>query len=365
MRVLQIGMGNNPGGVEAFVMNYYRVLKEQGVQFDFVCMYGTIAYAEEIGSLGGRVFEVPNIKNNYPGYVKAVKQVMERGKYDVIHVHMLSAANITPLRLAAEYGRAKVFAHSHNTSAPGLIRNVMDKLNRPKIDKYADRKLACGKKAARWLFGDKACRNGEVTLVRNAIDVEKFLFSAEKRKTLREGLGFGDDFVIGHVGRFEIQKNHDGLLRIFKAVTERIPNARLFLIGDGVLREETEKKASELGIRDRVFFAGVRENVADLLSVMDVFLFPSLFEGLPFTLVEAQANSLPCVISDTITGEAVVCEGRVTRVSLDAEPEEWAQAVEDFRDMEREAASVTARRMKHAHFDISCEADRLRRIYES
>ena len=136
MKILQVGLGNNPGGMEAFVMNYFRELARQGVSFDFVSMYGTIAYEKEILELGGRVFYVPNIKKDYFGYIKAFRKLLSREKYDVVHVNMLSAANIVPLRLAKQAGVRKVIAHSHNASAPGIVRKLMDGMNRPRIQEH-------------------------------------------------------------------------------------------------------------------------------------------------------------------------------------------------------------------------------------
>lgn len=364
MKILQIGFGNNPGGVEAFVMNYYRELSRAEIQFDFLCMYGKPAYAEEIRSRGGKLFYVPNIKRNYFGYVKSVKNILMRGNYDAVHVNMLSAANITPLRLAKKYSSAKVIAHSHNSSVPGLIRSLMDKMNRPNVGKYADVKLACGEKAGRWMFGNQAFDAGEVRIIRNAIDVEKYLFSAVKREQLRKALGLEDKFVIGHVGRFETQKNHDALIDIFIEVLKRIPEAQLCLIGDGVLKSHIEEKVQQAGIGENVFFAGVREDVANMLSAMDLFLFPSLFEGLPFTLVEAQTNGLPCVISDTITEEVVINKNTVKKVPLEAGPDIWANAVELFRNKQRRHTELVKKEMEAAHFDIKKEADRLRRLYQ-
>lgn len=363
MRILQIGLGDNPGGVEAFVMNYYRELSGKGVTFDFLCMYGKIAYEEEIRALGGRIFYVPNVKKHYFGYINGVKKVLREENYTAVHVNMLSAANITPLRLAAKYSGAKIIAHSHNSAVPGLIRSLMDKANRPKVGRYADLKFACGEKAGRWMFGDRAYEAGEVKLIRNAIEVEKYLFSQEKRERLREELGLRDAFVIGHVGRFEPQKNHEGLLDIFAEAVKIIPGAHLVLIGDGFLRKHMEEKVREAGLTDRVTFAGVRRDVPELLSAMDVFLFPSLFEGLPFTLVEAQANGLPCVMSDTITEEVIVCRERVRKLSLTADKDLWAKAVKEFAHTRRADPAAVKEAMENAHFDIKKEADRLGRFY--
>ena len=364
MKILQVGLGNNPGGVEAFVMNYFRELSKQGISFDFVSMYGTIAYEAEILHLGGRVFYVPNVKKDYFGYVKAFRELLRREQYDVVHVNMLSAANILPLRLAKEAGVKKVIAHSHNASAPGVIRKILDKWNRPKLNRYADEKFACSETAGRWLFGNPAYENGEVTLVANAIGTEKYGFSLENRGEIRRKLGLRDELLIGHVGRFQVQKNHEAIVRIFGKVCKEDSNARLCLIGDGELKEQVGQKLQELGILDKVIFAGVCQDVERYLSAMDVFLFPSLFEGLPFTLLEAQANGLPCLITDTITREAVLSEENVRSLSLEEADEKWADALLALAKKGRIPNETAAKRLADAHFDIHREASRLLELYE-
>ena len=346
MKILQVGLGNNPGGMEAFVMNYFRELARQGVSFDFVSMYGMIAYEKEIQELGGRVFYVPNIKKDYFGYIKAFRKLLSQEKYDVVHVNMLSAANIVPLRLAKQAGVRKVIAHSHNASAPGI------------------EKFACSEKAGRWLFGDKAFERGEVTLVANAIETDKYGFSESNRRKIREKLGIsGDALVVGHVGRFQVQKNHEAILRIFHEIQRKEPAARLCLIGDGELKEQIQEQAKKAGVLDKIIFTGVCQDVERYLSAMDVFLFPSLFEGLPFTLLEAQANGLPCVISDQITGEAVLSRENVTMISLAESPEKWAKAVFKMKEAGRIEREEAARRLAEAGFDIHKEGQKLMLLY--
>lgn len=363
MKVLQIGLSNNPGGVETFALNYNRELAKKGVVFDYVSMYGAIAYADEIRQLGGKIFIVPNVKKNYFGYVKAFRKILAEGNYDVVHVNMLSASNIVPLRLAKAAGVKKVIAHSHNGSTPGLIRKVMHRMNQPKIFRYANVRLACGNEAAKFMFGEKYCREHEVPIVSNAIDVEKYLFSEAERDRLRGGLGWKDEFVIGHVGRFGIQKNHAAVVEIFREVVKLEPRARLCLVGDGELRLETEQKFKEYGICEKVYFAGVQREVWKYLSAMDVFLLPSLFEGLPFVLVEAQANGLSCVVSDTVSQEAFLTD-RVTALSLQQSYVDWAEKIIDYSKHVRPDIEQTRDVLKRAHFDIEVEAEQLLRLYQ-
>lgn len=301
MKILQIGMGNVAGGLEAFVMNYYRVLVHMDIQFDFVCMYDKIAYEEEIRKLGGRIYYIPNVKKNYQGYIKELKKILKETKYDAVHVNMLSAANIVPLRVAHTMKVPKIIAHSHSSSCPGLIRKIMDNWNRPKIAKYATDRIACGEMAGRWLFGDKAFQSGQVTLINNAIQAEKFSFSEKDRDSLRKELGWENKTVIGHVGRFDIPKNHDRMLDIFQQIVSEKKDVMLCLVGpkEGLYKEIKEKTVQK-GLEDKVYFAGKQENIRRYLSAMDVFLFPSVFEGVPFALIEAQANGLACVMSEAV-----------------------------------------------------------------
>lgn len=364
MKILQIGMGNVAGGLEAFVMNYYRVLVHMDIQFEFVCMYDKIAYEEEIRKLGGRIYYIPNVKKNYQGYIKELKKILKETKYDAVHVNMLSAANIVPLRVAHTMKVPKIIAHSHSSSCPGLIRKIMDNWNRPKIAKYATDRIACGEMAGRWLFGDKAFQSGQVTLINNAIQAEKFSFSEKDRDSLRKELGWENKTVIGHVGRFDIPKNHDRMLDIFQQIVSEKKDVMLCLVGpkEGLYKEIKEKTVQK-GLEDKVYFAGKQENIRRYLSAMDVFLFPSVFEGVPFALIEAQANGLACVMSEAVSEEAVVFPERVRRLSLDRDNIQWAAAVMAMSSMNREAADLIKMRLSDAHFNIETEAKRLKDLY--
>ena len=363
MRVLQVGLGDNPGGVETFAMNYARKLADKGVVFDFISMYGGIAYADEIRQLGGEIFLIPNIKKNYFGYVNCFRKILQNGGYDVVHVNMLSAANIVPLRLAKAAGVKRVIAHSHNESTPGLVRKIMHYMNRAGIGYYANVKLACSIKAAKFLFGKHCCRKQEVIVIKNAIDVECFLFSELEREKMRSLMSWNKRLVIGHVGRFGIQKNHSAIVEIFREILKYEPRAILCLVGDGELRKEIERRLKEYGIYDHVYFAGVQSEVWKFLSAMDVFLLPSLFEGLPFALIEAQANGLPCVVSDVVSKEAIITD-RVRKLSLQQSYAEWAKEIIDCSNRGREDKEYIQSMIREAHFDIEKESERLLCLYQ-
>lgn len=365
MRILQIGMGNVAGGLEAFVMNYYRVLNHMDVQFDFVCMYDKIAYEEEIQTLGGQVYYVPNVKKDYRGYVTGLKRILKDHKYEAVHVNMLSAANIVPLRIAHKMGVKKVIAHSHSSSCPGILRKTMDRWNRPKIARYATDRVACGELAGKWLFGEAAFANGEVMIINNAIDTGKFAFSDEKRQKIREGLGWQERLVIGHVGRFDIPKNHDRMIDMLSSIVSQEKRAVLCLVGpkEG-LYEQIQAKVQAKGLEEHVYFAGKQKDIPAYLSAMDVFLFPSLFEGVPFALIEAQANGLPCILSDAVSEEAVVFPETVKRLSLETDDNHWAQTLLQISKAGRMDSDLIQKCLEERHFDIVKEAQHLKRLYE-
>lgn len=223
MRILQIGLSHNPGGVESFVMNYYRELVKYGVQFDFISMYDSLAYEDEIKSLGGTVFYISNVKRHPIRFRRELLKILKEGKYAAIHVNMLSAANIVPLEIGKKAGVPKVIAHSHNSSTPGLLRNILHRLNKPRILHYATDFFACSKVAGKWLFDEKTMRSDRFHIIHNALHVEKFFYHETIRQKIREELGVENRFVVGHVGRFEEQKNHEFLVDIFNEIALLLP----------------------------------------------------------------------------------------------------------------------------------------------
>ena len=365
MKILQIGMGNVAGGLEAFVMNYYRVLVHMDIQFDFVCMYDKIAYEDEIKKLGGKIYYIPNVKKNYQGYVKQLKRILRETKYDVVHVNMLSAANIVPL-IVASYGKVPtVIAHSHNSSTPGVVRNLLHRINRPLIPMFATKYFACSELAGEWLFSKKIRKSNNYHLIHNALDLKKFAFSLSEREEIRHELGVEGKFVLGHVGRFEEQKNHEFLLEIFREVASACEEAILLLVGEGELQEMIQKKAEEYGIEDRIRFLGIRKDVAELWKGMDIFVFPSLFEGLPIVALEAQASGIRSVMADTITAEVKIVN-KVKFLSLQDSPKEWSRVILSYKgeDRSEEENSGIRQAFAKAGYDIESAAQTLLSYYE-
>ncbi len=259
MRILQVGLSHNPGGVESFVMNYYRELVKYDVQFDFICMYDTLAYEEEIKSLGGMVFYVSNVKKHPVRFRRELLKILKNTNYDVIHVNMLSAANIVPLIVGKKAQVSKVIAHSHNSSTPGILRNLLHCFNKPRILRYATDFFACSEVAGEWLFAKETMQSERFHVIHNALHVEKFFYQESIRQEIRKKLNVEDKFVIGHVGRFEEQKNHGFLVDIFYEIAKERKDAVLLLVGDGELKEQIAKwrEKGQVGRPVRAMVVGV------------------------------------------------------------------------------------------------------------
>lgn len=296
-------------GVESVIMNYYRHLNHSKVQFDFICDEDStrIPY-DEIKKLGGRVFLVPKYQN-LPKYLKALEKLFKENQYRIVHSN-INTLSVFPLYAAKKAGVPIRISHSHSTSNPKeWKRNLIKNILRPFSKRYATDYFACSEIAGRYLFGNKAFDQGEVKIIHNAIDIEKFKFDEVARKKLRKELEIKDNtVVIGHVGRFVQQKNHTFLVDVFKEYHKKNPDSKLLLVGSGPLEDEIKKKVERLSLKDSVLFLGQRDDINKLYSVMDVFCLPSLYEGLGIVGVEAQTTGLPCVFSDEIPDDIKIID---------------------------------------------------------
>lgn len=296
-------------GVESVIMNYYRHLDHSKVQFDFICDEDStrIPY-DEIKKLGGRVFLVPKYQN-LQKYLKALEKLFKENQYRIVHSN-INTLSVFPLYAAKKAGVPIRIAHSHSTSNPKeWKRNLIKNILRPFSKRYATDYFACSEVAGRYLFGNKTFDRGEVKIIHNAIDIEKFKFDEVARKKLRKELGIKDNtVVIGHIGRFVQQKNHTFLVDVFKEYHKKNPDSKLLLVGSGPLEDEIKKKVERLSLKDSVLFLGQRDDINKLYSVMDVFCLPSLYEGLGIVGVEAQTTGLPCVFSDEIPDDIKIID---------------------------------------------------------
>ncbi len=328
IRVLQYIGSLSQGGSQAMIMNLYRSINKGEIQFDFVVNQSNKeTFTDEVKSLGGRIFTAPryNGKNHF-AYKKWWNTFFKKHpEYKVVHSHIRSTASIV-LKIAKKYGCTTI-VHSHSTSSGSGISALVKNIYQYPIRYISDYFMGCSKASGEWLFGKKVCNSDKYINVKNAIDTSKYIYDDMVSKQARAELCYKDtDFVIGHVGRLSEPKNHIFLLKIFNELHKKNNNFKLLLVGDGDLRAQIEDKIDELNLNDCVKLVGSRSDVNRLLLAMDLFLFPSLWEGLPVSVVEAQASGLPCVISSSVTDEVVLSE-LVTSISLTDDEKTWCKKI--------------------------------------
>ncbi|WP_336765780.1 glycosyltransferase family 1 protein [Paenibacillus sp. USHLN196] len=325
IRILHVLGRLNRGGAETMVMNLYRNIDRSRVQFDFIIHTSDKCdYDDEILSLGGIIHHIPQFNGkNYLQYKKAWHRFFKsHPEYKIIHGHVRSTASIY-LWIAKKYELITI-AHSHSTSSGrGISAFVKNTLQYP-IRYIADYLFACSKSAGQWLFGENVIKKSNFIILKNAIDSQKYIYNQNNRMKIRKELEIEDKFVIGHVGRFNVSKNHELLINIFNVVHKRNNNSILLMVGDGELRPDIEKKVNDLGLIDAVIFLGVRSDIPELLQAMDLFLFPSLFEGLGIAAIEAQAAGLQCLVSSSIPEEAFITD-LILSLPLTSSIDEWAE----------------------------------------
>lgn len=317
------------GGVEAVVMNYYRNIDREKVQFDFICdSDSTNIPFDEINSLGGKVILIPPYQKVFK-YHRDLKNVLKQGNYKIIHSH-INTLSVFPLWAAKVAGIPIRIAHSHSTTnKKEWKKNLMKQVLRPFSKVFATDYFCCSELAGRWLFGNKVYDQGKVYLLNNAIDLDKFKYDINIRREVRDEFNIKDDtLVIGHIGRFVKQKNHDFLIDIFDEIHKKNENSILLLAGSGPLMDSIKDKVSDLGLDDCVKFLGQRKDANRLYQAFDVFLLSSLYEGLPVVGVEAQASGVLCILSSAMTKETKVLDSTIF-VDLGKSAEEWADILLD------------------------------------
>lgn len=326
VRIAQVMGKMENGGVEAVVMNYWRNIDKNRFQFDFIAdSDSSIPQRAEIEALGGRVIVVPPYQR-INEYISALTRIFKENRYKIVHSHM-NTLSVFPLFAARRAGVPVRIAHNHSTAGKGEHKkNVLKYMLRPFAKVNATHFAACSEYAGDWLFGKGAVARGEVTVFNNAIDLNRFRFSPEIRDSVRKSLGIENAFVVGHVGRFCFQKNHEFLVDIFEEIHKKRADACLLLIGEGGLTDSVRKKLAEKKLSDSAIFLGNRSDVNELYSAMDVFVLPSRYEGLPVVGVEAQAAGLVCVLSDAMTRETVM-QSTTKMLSLNDSAEKWCSEI--------------------------------------
>jgi len=355
-RVLHIIAGLGSGGAESIVMNYYRFINRERIQFDFLVRNSAQhRFDDEITKYGGKIYyTAPFPKRTLRNIYEVYKFFKKHKEYNIIHVHANSLMYIVPLIIAKKNGVKCRIIHCHSTHSQKKIFNIIHYFNRMLIGKYANIFIACSKDAGKWMF-----RDNEYIILNNGIDISKFKYDIQIRNEIRKEFKIEDKFVIGHVGRFSYEKNHGFVLDIFEEILKKQSNAVLMLVGEGELFDKIKRKSIEMNIGDKVIFTGVRSDVNKLMLAMDVFLFPSIYEGLPLTLIEAQASGLPCVVSNVITKEVNVTNN-INYLDLNQDIKEWANCVLSLFNFKR---IDTGNMIKDAGYDISLEAKKLEKLY--
>lgn len=352
IRVAQMMTEMNYGGVEMVVMNYYRHIDRKKIQFDFFVLEGSeIPQREEIESMGGRIYVVPHYKHLVQ-YEKTLIRLFKENRYKIVHSHM-NSLSVFSLRAAKKAGVPVRIAHNHSTAGKGEYKkNIIKYMLRHFAKVYPTELFACSHLAGDWLYG----KNANYTVFNNAIELDKFAYNEQVREKIRKQYHIENKYVLGHVGRFCYQKNHDFLIDIFEKVHEKEKDAVLLLIGEGELEEQIKAKVHRLGLDESVIFAGACNNVNEMYQAMDVFVFPSRYEGLGMVAIEAQAASLPVICSTNVPNEAKILEDTLFEDTLD-------EYVNDILRKLKTERCDTVEWIRKAGFDIEKEADMLMKKY--
>jgi len=369
IRVLHIVSVMNRGGIENFLMNIYRKIDRTKVQFDFLVTREEVGtFDEEIKLLGGKIFNIPHIKKVGPiKYKMNVEHFFKNHlEYRIVHCHMNTWSGLF-LPIAKRCGIPVRIAHSHTAQSGYCSNNIIERVelffkDRMKrcIKDYATHFFSCSYDAGVWLFGQKIA-DSKMVIIKNGIDTEKFRYNEEIAGKVRKKLLIPKDaLVIGHVGNMNSVKNHKFLIDVYEEIHRRIPNSVLCLVGDGKLRPNIEEQIRLKGLENNIKLLGTRSDVHDLLKAFDVFVMPSLFEGLSVALVEAQAASLPCVVSDTISREVDMGMGLVDFISLDKPPEFWADMILKKKNTSR---NISIDKLVVLGYDSQVTADLLSKFY--
>lgn len=374
-KVLQLVYDLNCGGVEAFVTNLNSCEKVFENPFDFLLF--TKDEEEQFFEAKNkkRGSEIIKIVDDGKGssikrFIKRRKQfynVVKNGRYDVVHIHKETISCMIEAIIAKLAGANKVIVHSHNTHVArtgkkAVIEEKLHKIGRMFWKLCVDQMCACSTEAGIWLFGERNIKRNDVEILKNGIIGSNYYFNPEIRKKYREKLGWNDKKIIGHVGRFSEQKNHRFLIEIIAEMYKKDENIRAILFGVGDLREEIKNKVKEMGLEEVIIFPGTSPEINNWLQAIDLFLFPSLYEGLPVAGIEAQATGVEILASDTISTELKITQ-KIHWMPLKEPANKWA--VEGLKLMELNTCRDTAEDIQKAGYDIEFTAKRIKEIYES
>ena len=361
-KILYYGLGClNMGGIEVFLFNLAKHIDKTKFQLNFL-IFGneTPCFYDELTSIGCKFFHVTSRRKNWAKNIKEIRVLFKKERFDILHFNCASLSYLSLIFIGLK-NKCEVIVHAHNNDLiSGIITRTAHKINSLRLPENKITKFACSKSAGKFMFKNFDV-NSNAKIIPNAIDAEKFIYDIELRGRIRQELNMEDKFVIGHVGRFAAEKNHSFLIDILKEICEKNNDVILLLVGGGELRDKVEKKAESLGVKDNIIFMGVSSEIPALLCAMDVFLFPSLFEGLGIVLIEAQANGLHCIAS----ADVVPLEAQITNlleyVPLSKSASYWADKIILYADGYYRENMV--KEIKNAGFDIKEMVQMLEDLY--
>lgn len=363
IRVLQYIGSLNVGGSQSMIMEIYRKIDKSKIQFDFIIdRKNENFYEAEIIKLGGKVYKFNNYLNgiNLNSFKKEWNIFLkEHSEYKIIHCHVRSVASIV-LKIAKKNG-LKTICHSHSTSNGKGVKALGKRILQMRIPRYSDYMFACSKESAIWLYGKEYYENRKCTIINNAIDSQKYIFNEKIRKKKRKELGLENKIVLGQVGRIEKVKNQEFSLYLLKELIKDNKDYFLLMIGNGSMKSFINEKIKELNLEHNTIILENRKDVNELMQAMDIYIMPSLWEGLPISLIEAQATDLPCLISKNISAGIIDCK-RVKQLEISDNYKEWINAVKNISICERKDRSNL---IKENNFDICANINRIENIYQN
>ncbi len=358
-KILVFGITDKPGGVESVIMNYYRHIDRSKVQFDFLCNTKTVAYEQEINELGGNIYRLTARSENRKQFYHELNEFMKQyaKQYECIWVNVCSLANIDYLKYAKKYGIQRRIIHAHNSqNMDSKLRGLLHYANKQIIDRYATDFWSCSEEASIFFYKNSIIRSSKYRLVNNAIDLNKFAFDETVRNQYRNQLHLDNNTVILNVGRFHFQKNQLYLIDIFEEYQKRNKDSLLIITGMGEDEQKLRKYVEDKSLTDKVIFLIERSDVNNILMASDIFVFPSLFEGFPLTLVEAQASGIPILCSSSIT-EKVKMSNNISFISINEPASTWADAIERTNTTRQSEQNIIT--IRRNGFDIDTEAKKI------
>lgn len=361
MRIAIIVGKMNSGGKKNLIMEYYRHIDRDKIQFDFICDSDSQAIPEhEILELGGSVYKISPYQHIVRNMAD-MAHIFRKNKYKVVHAYN-STMNLFPMAVAKYCNVPVRISESLSMAHEGDKKTILKKLLRPMSRLFANYYMACGTDCGKWQFGNDFFNRGKVDVFKTAINTEFNAYNFEERVKTRRKYGWDNKIVIGHIGRFTIQKNSVHMIEIFGAIAKREPKAVLCLIGDGELKDAMLRKVKELKLEDRVDYLGRREDIQQFYNAMDCFILPSLYEGLPVVGLEAECCGLPVFFSSEITREASACElGHY--ISLNESVDTWADEILRTCIDNMKVRRSYAKEVMIAGFDSSSEAKKIQKYY--